>query len=481
MTNVAPANNNNAPKATNAGAAQSPTKAQTSTFARAANTINGGPGNDDIKGTKGPDTINGGKGNDWISGGKGADTINGGNGHDTLKGGKGADTINGGNGKDTIHGGKGADIINGGNGADTINGGKGADTINGGNGKDWIEGGKGNDVINAGNGDDTIQEGKGKDIIDGGKGHDTVIYDGNSADYKISKNADGHTVVWSQAHGDDVLKNVETIKFNDKTVDIAPHNTINGTNGNDWIGGTDGKDIINAGNGNDVVHGGNGNDVIKGGNGNDWIGGGNGNDTINGGNGNDTINGGNGNDWIGGGNGNDTINGGNGNDWLFGGQGNDTLNGGAGHDTAVFSGNHADYQIISDKSANPSHIVVNKHTGERDVLKNIESIKFADKTITPGQPQPPATTWGVSEVKDGKADIKLGDRYSISLDEKNSVWILKDHQDHSSTRIWGDPHVDVGNDSKNDFDFKKNATFQLEDGTPFPLRGAAPVRQCLQR
>ena len=45
------------------------------------------------------------------------------------------------------------------------------------------------------------------------------------------------------------------------------------------------------------------------------------------------------------------------------------------------------------------------------------------------------------------------------------MWTLTDHKDHSSTRIWGDPHVDIGNDGKNDFDFKKDATFQLEDGT----------------
>ena len=77
----------------------------------------------------------------------------------------------------------------------------------------------------------------------------------------------------------------------------------------------------------------------------------------------------------------------------------------------------------------------------------------------------PEAQWTVSDVKDGKAMINLGDRYSLALNEANSVWTLTDSKYDAQTRVWGDPHVDIGNDGKTDFDFKKDASFRLEDGT----------------
>ncbi len=85
----------------------------------------------------------------------------------------------------------------------------------------------------------------------------------------------------------------------------------------------------------------------------------------------------------------------------------------------------------------------------------------------------PASNWSVSDVKDGKGTINLGDRYSIALNEKNSVWTLTDNKYDAQTRVWGDPHVDVGNDGKTDFDFKKDSTFRLEDGTKISV-GTVP-------
>ncbi|MET4822595.1 hypothetical protein ABH972_000184 [Bradyrhizobium ottawaense] len=69
------------------------------------------------------------------------------------------------------------------------------------------------------------------------------------------------------------------------------------------------------------------------------------------------------------------------------------------------------------------------------------------------------------EVKDGKATINLGDKYTITADEKDGTWTVRNNQTGHVSRIHGDPHVDANGDGKDDFDFKKGMTFQLDDGT----------------
>jgi hypothetical protein len=68
-------------------------------------------------------------------------------------------------------------------------------------------------------------------------------------------------------------------------------------------------------------------------------------------------------------------------------------------------------------------------------------------------------------VKDGKAEINLGDKYTITADEGEAAWTVKNNETGATTRVSGDPHVDVGADGKNDWDFKKDMSFQLDDGT----------------
>ncbi len=91
-----------------------------------ANLIEGGPGDDTLKGTTGEDAIFGYAGDD---------TISGRNGDDTLYGGDGNDTVNGQGGRDALFGGAGDDIliwdsldavIDGGGGTDTLDA-RGAD------------------------------------------------------------------------------------------------------------------------------------------------------------------------------------------------------------------------------------------------------------------------------------------------------------------------------------------------------------------
>lgn len=97
----------------------------------AANTLNGGAGNDEIDGYGGDDRLFGNGGNDEIDGGTGNDSLFGGDGNDDLAGELGNDRIEGGAGNDTLEGGRGNDILIGGAGADVFEfeRGDGRDTI----------------------------------------------------------------------------------------------------------------------------------------------------------------------------------------------------------------------------------------------------------------------------------------------------------------------------------------------------------------
>ncbi|KRQ93564.1 hypothetical protein CQ12_38905 [Bradyrhizobium jicamae] len=79
--------------------------------------------------------------------------------------------------------------------------------------------------------------------------------------------------------------------------------------------------------------------------------------------------------------------------------------------------------------------------------------------------QPSVDPVWTHEVKDGQATINLGDKYTITADEKDGTWTVRNNQTGHVTKIHGDPHVDANGDGKDDFDFKKDMTFQLEDGT----------------
>lgn len=367
-----------------------------------------------------------------------------------------ADTINGGTGDDSILGGLGADLLIGGDGADTIDGrGLGGriiikkltdiekltdavdrvgipvrkfeeDTVQGGAGDDLIiaanfatvDGGSGNDTVNLASGV-TVAGGDGNDrfVVErysttAFKGGGAVITDWSAGDslefargpggslvkltaaddeaayeaaYAIISSGSGDYVavqvgsdvyLYADTGGDDDLADIVILQgwtLADITRDrivpagIAPQsqsgdsgaNALSGAGGDDSLGGAGGDDSLGGGGGNDSLSGGAGADSLDGGDGGDSLSGGDGADSLSGGNGNDTLDGGSsgaglaklsakqGFIAINGGAGavtadaGDTLSGGNGSDVLFGSAGGDSAQGGSGND-AITGGDGAD-------------------------------------------------------------------------------------------------------------------------------------------
>lgn len=128
-----------------------------------AATIQGGPGNERLRGTNAADVIRGNGGNDRVVGRAGDDKLFGGPGNDRIWGNAGDDTING----DTNDAGDRTSF-------DRLWGGAGNDTITGGDSRDLLSGGTGDDVQDGENGNDTIYANAGVDTSRGGAGNDTL-------------------------------------------------------------------------------------------------------------------------------------------------------------------------------------------------------------------------------------------------------------------------------------------------------------------
>lgn len=87
------------------------TQAQGSAPPRPGRHIDGGRGDDHLRGTPQADVINGYAGADTIEGLAGDDVLRGGRGNDSVSGGDGRDWISGDRGDDTLAGGRGADTF----------------------------------------------------------------------------------------------------------------------------------------------------------------------------------------------------------------------------------------------------------------------------------------------------------------------------------------------------------------------------------
>ena len=101
-------------------------------------TITGTNGDDDLKGTGGPDVICAGDGDDRVDGRGGDDVIFGGRGRDDLFAWNGDDRVSGGTGDDLIFGMRGDDRLFGQDGADAVMDWLGQDLLLGGRAGDRL-------------------------------------------------------------------------------------------------------------------------------------------------------------------------------------------------------------------------------------------------------------------------------------------------------------------------------------------------------
>ncbi|SFJ64388.1 protein of unknown function [Sphingomonas sp. NFR04] len=95
------------------------------------------------------------------------------------------------------------------------------------------------------------------------------------------------------------------------------------------------------------------------------------------------------------------------------------------------------------------------------MLPSLLSIQLGTTAGT-GQLQPQA---GLTAQTTGQntARVDLGDGYHLAIDERNSEMTIVNDATGQSTRVWGDPHVDVN--GKHQFDFYGTTTFELANGT----------------
>jgi len=101
-------------------------------------------------------------------------------------------------------------------------------------------------------------------------------------------------------------------------------------------------------------------------------------------------------------------------------------------------------------------------------LKTFSAMQFTVGAMVAGLFQPAAAQpkFSATMPEAGKAEIDIGDGYTLSINEANSEVTVRD-ADGNTTRIWGDPHVDYN--GKHIGDFWGTTTFQLENGTKITI------------
>lgn len=200
----------------------------------------------------------------------------------TVDGGAGDDDIKGASGNDVLRGGPGDDVLRGYAGNDVLEGGDGNDQLSGHTGDDRLDGGAGDDNLEADQVSFTSSDATaGADTLIGGPGKDETSYFMRSGPLRIT--LDGVADDGSPGEGDNIHPDVESVGggWGDDTI-IGSDNghTLWGDLGNDTIIGGAGNDKLFGDDGADTVSGGAGDDEIKGGCHDDVITGGPGRDTL---------------------------------------------------------------------------------------------------------------------------------------------------------------------------------------------------------
>jgi Ca2+-binding RTX toxin-like protein len=199
----------------------------------------------------------------------------------TLDGGAGNDVLRGGSNNDSLFGSVGDDVLEGNKGNDSLVGDVGNDSLVGGNGKDSLNGGTGNDTALGGNGRDSLTGDAGDDSLNGGGGTD-FLFETGDVNMTLTNTA------LTGGLGTNVLSGIERAF-------LTGGSSANALDAGDFtlgrvvLKGKAGADTLTGGGGGDKVLGGGGNDELSGRAGNDLLDGGGGTDTINGGIGIDTC------------------------------------------------------------------------------------------------------------------------------------------------------------------------------------------------
>jgi Ca2+-binding RTX toxin-like protein len=264
------------------------------------NQLQGGEGDDVMRGLGGDDRLTGGAGNDTLVGGAGYDHIIGGAGQNTLLGEEGDDVIDSRGGSGVLQGGGGNDVYlvdnraisiveAAGGGVDEVRTASGAwvlqtgvevlsytgaqafagtgndlsNVISGGGAGDVLNGLGGDDRLSGGDGDDRIAGGWGADVLQGGAGVDTLTYAGAAAGVDVRLHV-GDTRRDGDGSSDSVreFENLIGSAFNDLLVGDGGANVLEGGAGADILLGFAGDDILRSGQGGaaNQLQGGQGND-----------------------------------------------------------------------------------------------------------------------------------------------------------------------------------------------------------------------------
>ncbi len=294
------------------GASANDLDASAFTVTGASVTLDGGGGDDTLKGgdqSGQTNVLTGGTGNDTIISTAGTDRIvesgdvdftltssslfSSLTGTDTLV----TDTLSGGGGafeEAAITGGGSDNALDasGFSGNVTLNGSAGNDTLTGGSGNDLLEGKNAADTLIGGAGADTLKGGDGDDALTGGDGADSI--DGEADTDRVVESTNLHFTVTNSAlelHDADSGRTlIETDTLT--SVEGADLSGGDGANELDASGATTIAVTLRGGGGDDTLTGGDSNDVLLGELGDDELYGGDGHDLIVGGYGADTLDGG---------------------------------------------------------------------------------------------------------------------------------------------------------------------------------------------
>ena len=205
----------------------------------------------------------------------------------------------------TLDGGAGDDIISAfGGGDDTLRGGTGDDTLESYEGDDTLDGGAGSDLLKGGAGDDTYvvgADGAFTDTVVDASGQDTLRFAEGivPGDLEFAVSADSRDLTLRVGEQTVVLSGwfapysrIETFAFADgTTLGVGQIAALMETAGDDTLRALDEGSAVRGGAGDDTLYGAGGGDALYGGTGDDALYGGAGRDTLDGGTGGDLLDG----------------------------------------------------------------------------------------------------------------------------------------------------------------------------------------------